>query len=111
MKADAAEVRLYAADKKIYPRAVHGWFAAWRWLLVWGTQLVFYGGAWLTWNGRQAVLFDDTIALRLSDARKLKTQRVAADIDHRKMFEHWAVHISHGSGRMGRFCFPKVKYS
>ena len=58
MKADAAEVRLYAADKKIYPRAVHGWFAAWRWLLVWGTQLVFYGGAWLTWNGRQAVLFD-----------------------------------------------------
>src|SRR4029078_1162247 len=58
MKADAAEVRLYAADKKIYPRAVHGWFAAWRWLLVWGTQLVFYSGAWLTWNGRQAVLFD-----------------------------------------------------
>ena len=58
MKADAAEVRLYAADKKIYPRAVHGWFAAWRWLLVWATQLVFYGGAWLTWNGRQAVLFD-----------------------------------------------------
>ena len=58
MKADAAEVRLYAADKKIYPRAVRGWFAAWRWLLVWATQLVFYGGAWLTWNGRQAVLFD-----------------------------------------------------
>ena len=59
MKADAAaEIRLYAADKKIYPRAVHGWFAAWRWLLVWATQLVFYGGAWLTWNDRQAVLFD-----------------------------------------------------
>ena len=53
-----AEIRLYAADKKIYPRAVHGWFAAWRWLLVWGTQLVFYGGAWLTWNDRQAILFD-----------------------------------------------------
>jgi cytochrome c oxidase accessory protein FixG len=52
------EIQLYAADKKIYPRAVHGWFAAWRWLLVWGTQLVFYGGAWLTWNDRQAVLFD-----------------------------------------------------
>jgi cytochrome c oxidase accessory protein FixG len=54
----ASEIRLYAADRKIYPRAVHGWFAAWRWLLVWATQLVFYGGAWLTWNDRQAVLFD-----------------------------------------------------
>jgi len=53
-----AAIQLYAADKKIYPRAVHGWFAAWRWLLVWATQLVFYGGAWLTWNDRQAVLFD-----------------------------------------------------
>jgi len=37
---------------------VHGWFAAWRWTLVWATQIVFYGGAWLQWNGRQAVLFD-----------------------------------------------------
>ena len=44
--------------QKIYPRAVRGWFAAWRWALVWATQLVFYGGAWLTWNGRQALLFD-----------------------------------------------------
>ena len=33
MKADAAvEIRLYAADQKIYPRAVHGWFATWRWV-------------------------------------------------------------------------------
>jgi cytochrome c oxidase accessory protein FixG len=52
------EVSLYEVRKKIYPRAVHGWFAAWRWALVWATQLVFYGGAWLTWNERQAVLFD-----------------------------------------------------
>jgi cytochrome c oxidase accessory protein FixG len=37
---------------------VRGWFAAWRWALVWATQLVFYGGAWLTWNERQALLFD-----------------------------------------------------
>ena len=54
----AVVTELYAADKKIYPRAVHGWFAAWRWSLVWATQLVFYGVAWLPWNGRQAVLFD-----------------------------------------------------
>ena len=52
------ETELYAADKKIYPRAVSGWFAAWRWALVWATQLAFYGGAWLTWNDRQAILFD-----------------------------------------------------
>ena len=52
------ETELYAADRKIYPRAVTGWFAAWRWGLVWATQLVFYGGAWLTWNDRQAILFD-----------------------------------------------------
>jgi cytochrome c oxidase accessory protein FixG len=52
------EAQLYAADKKVYPRAVTGWFAAWRWVLVWATQIAFYGGAWLTWNGRQAILFD-----------------------------------------------------
>ncbi|MGE5130960.1 MAG: cytochrome c oxidase accessory protein CcoG [Sphingomonadaceae bacterium] len=58
-KADlATEQSLYEVRKKIYPRAVHGWFAAWRWALVWATQLVFYGAAWLQWNGRQAVLFD-----------------------------------------------------
>src|SRR5687767_1521893 len=55
---DLAELSLYEVRRKIYPRAVHGWFAAWRWALVWATQLVFYGGAWLTWNDRQAVLFD-----------------------------------------------------
>jgi cytochrome c oxidase accessory protein FixG len=52
------ETELYAADRKIYPRAVSGWFAAWRWAIVWATQAVFYGGAWLTWNDRQAILFD-----------------------------------------------------
>ncbi len=52
------EQSLYEVAKKIYPRAVHGWFAAWRWSLVWLTQLVFYGTPWLSWNDRQAVLFD-----------------------------------------------------
>jgi len=52
------ETELYAADKKIYPRAVTGWFATWRWTVVWATQIAFYGGAWLTWNDRQAILFD-----------------------------------------------------
>jgi cytochrome c oxidase accessory protein FixG len=51
-------VWLYEKQKKIYPRAVSGWFAGWRWALVWATQLVFYGMPWLEWNARQAVLFD-----------------------------------------------------
>jgi cytochrome c oxidase accessory protein FixG len=49
---------LYEVRRKIYPRAVHGLFARWRWALVWATQLVFYGLPWLTWNDRPAVLFD-----------------------------------------------------
>jgi cytochrome c oxidase accessory protein FixG len=56
--AGSVETELYAAASKTYPRAVSGWFAACRWGLVWATQLVFYGGAWLNWNDRQAVLFD-----------------------------------------------------
>ncbi len=49
---------LYEATKKIYPRAVTGVFARWRWIMVFATQLVFYGLPWLEWGGRQAVLFD-----------------------------------------------------
>jgi cytochrome c oxidase accessory protein FixG len=56
--ARVVEQDLYEVRKTIHPRAVHGWFAGWRWALVWATQLVFYGLAWLPWNGRQAVLFD-----------------------------------------------------
>jgi cytochrome c oxidase accessory protein FixG len=52
------EVDLYEVRRKIYMRAVHGWFANWRVALVLLTQLVYYGMAWLPWNGRQAVLFD-----------------------------------------------------
>ena len=52
------EVALYEIRKTIHPRAVHGWFATWRWAIVFATQALFYGVPWLTWNGRQAVLFD-----------------------------------------------------
>ena len=51
-------VSLYQSDAKIQMRSVTGWFAGWRWALVWLTQLLFYGLPWLRWNGRQAVLFD-----------------------------------------------------
>ena len=53
-------ISLYEKQKKIHPRAVSGWFAGWRWALVWFTQILFYGLAWLPWNGRQALLFDLT---------------------------------------------------
>jgi cytochrome c oxidase accessory protein FixG len=52
------EQSLYEVRKKIYPRAVTGWFAKWRWAMVFITQLVYYGTPWLYWNERQAVLFD-----------------------------------------------------
>ena len=55
---DAALSSLYAKQQKIYPRAVTGVFARWRWVMVWLTQLFFYGMPWLQWNGRQALLFD-----------------------------------------------------
>ena len=51
-------ISLYAAHKKIYPRSVQGIFAYWRWIVVFITQLVFYGLPWIEWGQRQAVLFD-----------------------------------------------------
>ncbi len=51
-------ISLYVSEKKVQPRTVHGWFAAWRWALVWLTQILYYGLPWLEWNGRQAMLFD-----------------------------------------------------
>jgi len=53
-----AEISLYKSRKKIHPRAVTGLFANWRWVLVWLTQLLYYGLPWLQWNERQAVLLD-----------------------------------------------------
>ncbi len=49
---------LYKVHKKIHPRSVKGVFATWRWVLVWLTQLLYYGLPWLPWNDRQAVLLN-----------------------------------------------------
>lgn len=51
-------IRLYKSEDKIHPRAVDGFYARWRWVIVALTQLVFYGLPWLDWGQRQAVLFD-----------------------------------------------------
>ena len=52
------ELALFASQQKIYPRAISGYYANLRWFMVWFTQVLFYGTVWLTWNDRQAVLFD-----------------------------------------------------
>ena len=55
---EVIEESLYEVRRKIYPRSVSGLFARWRFILVFATQLLFYGLPWLSWNERQAVLFD-----------------------------------------------------
>ncbi len=52
------EVSLYQKSDKIYPREVQGRFASLRSISVWGLLAVYYITPWLTWNNRQAVLFD-----------------------------------------------------
>ena len=51
-------ISLYQKTDKIYPRSVSGYFKNWRWLMIWLTQLVFYGTPWLQYGGRQAFLLD-----------------------------------------------------
>lgn len=53
-----AELALFEEHATVYARTQKGWFASWRWGMVLFTQILFYGGVWLTWNDRQAVLFD-----------------------------------------------------
>ncbi len=52
------EQLLLEVRRKVYMRSVTGLFAKWRWIFVWLTQVLFYGLPWLSWNDRQAVLFD-----------------------------------------------------
>jgi cytochrome c oxidase accessory protein FixG len=49
---------LYQAAEKIYPREVDGVFARLRIASVIVLLGAYYGAAWLTWDGRQALLFD-----------------------------------------------------
>ncbi|WP_397475705.1 cytochrome c oxidase accessory protein CcoG [Pusillimonas sp.] len=52
------EQALTDVRNKVYPRSVSGIFARWRIVMVFVTQIIFYGLPWLQWQGRQAVLFD-----------------------------------------------------
>lgn len=51
-------ISLYEAQDKIYPRSISGFFTRWRWVMIWLTQLFFYGIPWVDWGQRQALLFD-----------------------------------------------------
>ena len=54
----AGEDEVYARHKKVYPREVHGIFAKLRALGVTVLLGLFYGLAWLPWEGHQSVLLD-----------------------------------------------------
>jgi len=55
---DEVEQSLYAKREKIYPREVHGIFAALRTAGVLALLGLYYAMPWLMWDGHQAVLFD-----------------------------------------------------
>ncbi|MDH3316039.1 MAG: cytochrome c oxidase accessory protein CcoG [Gammaproteobacteria bacterium] len=56
--ADDVERSLYAKREKVYPREVHGVFAALRVTAVLVLLGLFYGVCWLRWDGKQLLLFD-----------------------------------------------------
>ena len=49
---------VYVSERKVYPRDVSGRFDRLRKLAVFWLLGMYYVFPWLTWNGRQAVLFD-----------------------------------------------------
>lgn len=51
-------VDLYASRQKIHARSISGFFQNIRHLTIWVTMAVFVLLPWVTWDGRQALLFD-----------------------------------------------------
>ena len=51
-------VDLYQKREKIYQRNPSGFFQTLRVITIWITLGAYFLGPWLTWNGRQAILFD-----------------------------------------------------
>jgi len=49
---------LYRSEGKVYPREIAGRFTRLRTLAVWVLLGLYYLSPWLSWDGRQAVLFD-----------------------------------------------------
>jgi cytochrome c oxidase accessory protein FixG len=55
---DATDGAAYVSERKIYPREVAGRFQRLRHLAVWVLLGMYYLFPWLSWDHRQAVLFD-----------------------------------------------------
>ncbi|MBI2379247.1 MAG: cytochrome c oxidase accessory protein CcoG [Gammaproteobacteria bacterium] len=55
---DASSQSLYKKAAKIYPKEIGGRFADLRTLAAWLLLGIYYGVPWLSWDERQAVLFD-----------------------------------------------------
>lgn len=53
-----APTDLYQKREKIFTRHVGGYFQKLRWFTGWPFLLAYFGGPWLTWGERQAILFD-----------------------------------------------------
>lgn len=49
---------LYQKREKIYQRHLIGLFQRIRHFTMWATLAIYFIGPWLSWNGRQAILFD-----------------------------------------------------
>ena len=90
-----AVVSLYVKTKRIYARAVSGWFAGWRWALVWATQLVFYGLPWLTWNGRPAVC---SAVARAARARGMTLGEPAGVKPEKPTLSPWRIRAAASAG-------------
>ena len=58
LPSSASPGAFYAAAPKIYPREINGRFTRLRKAAVVVLLGLFYGLAWLNWNGHQALLFD-----------------------------------------------------
>ena len=54
----AASADLYEKRRKIQPRYTSGLFEIWRNIGAWSVLGFYFLTAWLTWDGRQALLFD-----------------------------------------------------
>ena len=57
-KAQSQSQGMYQKREKIYVRAIKGFFQKIRTYSLWALMLAYFGTVWLSWEGKQLVLFD-----------------------------------------------------
>ena len=55
---EVGELDLYQKRERIYTRKVEGFFQRLRLYTGWPLLIMYFGGPWLQWDGRQAIWFD-----------------------------------------------------